>query len=77
MLALPSRILGAEFTAFMFSSVPIWHLKAHSFPSSFRGLGYLKRSLKISDVPVPGSYPIRTDWLSLPASAGIGKVLLR
>lgn len=70
MLALPSRMLRAEFTAFMFSSVPIWHLKAHSFPGSFRRLGYLKRSLKISDIPA--SYR-----LSLPASAGIGKVALR
>lgn len=42
MLALPSRLLRAEFTAFMFSSVPIWHLKVHSLPSSFRGLLFKK-----------------------------------
>lgn len=57
MLALPSRILRPEFTAFMFSSVPVWHLKLHSFPSPFRGLCYLKRSLKISDIPGSYSFP--------------------
>ena len=42
----------------MFSSVPIWHLKAHSLPSSFRRLGYLKRSLKISAIPASCSFPM-------------------
>lgn len=45
MPASPSRILRAEFTAFMASSFPICHRKAHLLPYSFSRLCYFQRSL--------------------------------